>query len=474
MAHVVVVVIFVLAGVDIVLAGVVVACLVVLILALFLFLGLLEGFLLLTCFFLEALALLLTLACFFLLARLFLLTCLFLLALLLELTQLSATTCLLEQCWIALLLGSAHLRFLGRFILALFVVLLIFLLGVVGCLSLALLHRLGGFLLTTFIVGLGMLVVDSIFRNLLLDFLLVEFIEIAEVFLKGSSFLEQQVEVVLADDDIVGLLRDVLGIVFLPHTAIVVNLAIVGKSLDNNQSEVAKCHGFELEVLDDKRLKVVLCNLIEQLVRRNRVGREHEHKVLWLVAPLGEWGELLALATGSGVVRKSHRPQHATGVGRATIDFAALIQLLDNGRGCGCDVGLGIALKHLLDSALELLGVALGDIGERIDEHELRHDFRQRIGLHHLDIGCMDCGVVVVEVGSVGLVVELFLNQIHALEVLEVVGVLHSKAISRLGEVVENQLPVPFRSGEFSAPVVKQIHIIICVEAVGVVGISLK
>ena len=133
-----------------------------------------------------------------------------------------------------------------------------------------------------------------------------------------------------------------------------------------------------------------------------------------------------------------------------------------------------IALEHFLHGALELLGIALGDIGQCVQEHELRHDFRQRIGLHHFGISCMHGSIVVAQIGSVGLVVELFLHEVHALEVLDVVGVLHCLAILGVGKVVKNELPIPLRVGYVATAVVKQIHIIISVETVGVVGVAFK
>ena len=147
-----------------------------------------------------------------------------------------------------------------------------------------------------------------------LNLLLVELVKIAEVFLKRASLLQQQVEVLLTDDDIMSLSRNIHFLILLPHTAVMLNLGIVGKSLHNNKSKVSKCHGLQLEVLNHKRVEVVLSHLIEQLVRRSRVGREHQHKILRLVASLLEWSKFLVGIAASGVVRQSHRPQHAAGV----------------------------------------------------------------------------------------------------------------------------------------------------------------
>ena len=241
------------------------------------------------------------------------------------------------------------------------------------------------------------------------------------------------------------LLRDVHLGILLPHTAVVVYLIEIGKALDHNQSQIAKRHGLQLKVLDDKRVEVVLSHLKEQLVRRNRVGREHEHKVLWLVAALLERRELLVLGASSGVVGQAHGPEHAAGVDQSGMWLAALVEFLDNRRGGGCDISLGVALEHLLEGALELVVVLLGDIGQRVDKHELRHDLRQRIGLHHLKVGGMHGGVVVAQIGIVGLVVEFFLDEVHAHEVLDVVGILHRLAVLRVGKLVEDELPVVFR-----------------------------
>ena len=218
----------------------------------------------------------------------------------------------------------------------------------------------------------------------------------------------------------------------------------------------------------------MLSHLIEQLVGRHRVGREHEHKELRLVATLGEWSELSVGGVAGRVGRQAHRPQHAASVLRATINLATLVELLHHRRCCGSDIGLGIALKHLPEGFLEHLGVALGNIGQGVDKHKLGHNLRQRIGAHHVGIGLMHDGVVVVKIGSIGLVVEFFLHQIHALEVLQVVGILHRHAIFRLGEVAQNQLPVTLGVAILPAALVEQVHIIISVETIGVVGVTLK
>ena len=109
-----------------------------------------------------------------------------------------------------------------------------------------------------------------------------------------------------------------------------------------------------------------------------------------------------------------------------------------------------------------------------MQEHELGHDLRQRIGLHHLYIGGMNRSIVVVQVCGISLVVEFFLNKVHALKVLDIVWILHRLTIFRVGKLVDNELPIPFRVGEVATPVVEQIHIIIGVEAIGVVRVALE
>ena len=41
----------------------------------------------------------------------------------------------------------------------------------------------------------------------------------------------------------------------------------------------------------------------------------------------------------------------------------------------------------------------------------------------------MHGGIVVVEISGIGLIIHLFLHKVHALEVLEIVGILHCHAI---------------------------------------------
>ena len=238
---------------------------------------------------------------------------------------------------------------------------------------------------------------------------------------------------------------------------VLLEFGIVRESLDNEQSQIAEVHLFQVKVLHRVVAEVVLGHLIEQHIAPDGVGRVHKNEVLRLVESLAEWGELFLDALGGGVVAESHRPEHAAGILAATVNLAALVDLLHNRRSGGRDVGFGITLQHFLERFLELVVVLFSNIGKRVDKHELGHEFRQRVGAHHLGVGAMHSAIVVVEIVLVGLLIHAFLHLLHVLEVFKIVGVLHGLPVLGVGKFGQNHAAVVFGLREVAVAHVHEI-----------------
>ena len=118
--------------------------------------------------------------------------------------------------------------------------------------------------------------------------------------------------------------------------------------------------------------------------------------------------------------------------------------------------------------------VFLRNIGKRVDKHEFRHDFRQRIFLHHCGIGLVHCLVVVVEIVLISLSIHFLLLVSHVFQVLHIVGVGHGLAILRLGKVGQYELSERLGLGVVFAAHIHEIHVIVSVEAIDVVGVAFE
>ena len=191
-----------------------------------------------------------------------------------------------------------------------------------------------------------------------------------------------------------------------------------------------------------------------------------------LVESLAERGEFFLDALSGSVVAETCCPQHTAGVLAATVNLATLVDLLHDRRRGGCDVGFGIALKHLLEGFFELVVVLLGYIRQRVDEHELGHEFRQGILAHHLGISRMDLSIVVVQVIVVSPFIHAFLHLLHILEVLKIVRVLHCLSILGVGKFTQYHAAVVLGLCMVAVAHVHQVEVVVCVKAVDVVRIT--
>ena len=138
------------------------------------------------------------------------------------------------------------------------------------------------------------------------------------------------------------------------------------------------------------------------------------------------------------------------------------------------DVGFGIAFEHFLQHLLEFVVVLLGDIRQRIDEHKLRHQLRERIAAHHFGVSLMHSLVVVVQVVVVCFGIQLFLHLAHLLEVVEVGRVFHRYAVFRFGKVGENQPTPLLRLRHLVGAHTQQVEVVVHIKAVGVVGVAFE
>ena len=79
--------------------------------------------------------------------------------------------------------------------------------------------------------------------------------------------------------------------------------------------------------------------------------------------------------------------------------------------------------------------------------------------------------VVVVEVAGIGLLIHPLLIAVHVLQVLDVVGVFQRLALLGLGKVGEDHVAVDSGTIDRPLPHVHQVHVIVGVQTIGVVGI---
>ena len=167
-------------------------------------------------------------------------------------------------------------------------------------------------------------------------------------------------------------------------------------------------------------------------------------------------------------------PYHASCVGEAAVDFASFGHSGKVSRGHRRGIGLGIAFEHFAQRLVELFGLVFGDVGQRVEEHELGHEFAQGVVAHHVVVGLMNPVVAVFEVIVVGAGVEFFLTGIHLAQILEIVRVGHGEAVFRVGEIRQNFLAPFLGFGGVTGLHPHEVEVIVCVEAVDVVGIAFE
>ena len=161
-------------------------------------------------------------------------------------------------------------------------------------------------------------------------FLVVLLLQIVEVVLKGAALVQQQVEVVHADDDVVNLSRHVDGLVLLKCAAVMGSLLEVVHSLDHEQSQLTEVHLFDVIVLHFEGVEVVAGHLIEEHIAVHTVYRVEQDEHLRFIVVLGKRREDALQGFRSRVIAQSCGPQHAAHVAAAALEPAALVELLDD------------------------------------------------------------------------------------------------------------------------------------------------
>ena len=301
--------------------------------------------------------------------------------------------------------------------------------------------------------------------------LVVLVLKVVEIVLERPSLVKQQVEVVEADKHLMHLRGDIHRLVLVEDCAIVLQFLEVLKSAHHQQSQAPEGHLLQVVVLDNEGGEVVAGHLVEEGVRTHAVGGVEQDKHVRLVEVVGKRCELLCDVAGA-VVGQTCRPQHAARVVATATQSAPGVQALGDSRRHRRDVGLGIALQHLLEHLFKLVVVALGEITQCVNPHKLGHDFAERILAHHLGVSLVHGVVVVGQVVGVCHLVHLLLLVEHVLQVVEVVGVLKGFAILRVGKLLDDELPVSFGLAHTVGAHIHQVHVVVHVEAVGVVGVT--
>ena len=138
------------------------------------------------------------------------------------------------------------------------------------------------------------------------------------------------------------------------------------------------------------------------------------------------------------------------------------------------DVGVGIAFEQLAQHRVELLGPVLGNVSQRVQEHKLGHNLAQRIALLHDGVIIVHGLVVVGHICLICSIIQLALTAVHLAQILNIIRVAQRHTDGRIGKVVKNQLTIHLGIRRAILAHIHQIHIIICVEAILVVGVIIE
>ena len=252
--------------------------------------------------------------------------------------------------------------------------------------------------------------------------------------------------------------------------AVVVEFFEISEVFDGYHAEAAVVHGLEVEVFDDEGAEVVAGDVVEELIGADAVGGEDEDEELSVLGVEGE-GDGVGGGVG-GVAAERHVPNHGAhvGVGGGALELAAVVEAFEPGGYGWCEVGVGVAFEQGFEGLLELVGLAVGDVGEGLEEHELGHEAAHGEAVGDVVVDGVHLGVVVVHVGLVGAVVEGLLLGLHVAQALYVVGVLEGEGILGVGEVGEDELAVVLGARGVVAAHVHEVEVVVGVEAVDVVG----
>ena len=186
-----------------------------------------------------------------------------------------------------------------------------------------------------------------------------------------------------------------------------------------------------------------------------------------------ESGRLTILTLGHLAVGQSDIPEQSACIREAGMGFPPGLKALEYSSGHGSHIRFRPFVEQCLQTFAELLLVTLRQIREGVDEYKLGEDCRQWIVGFHLLRQTVHLLVVIGKISRIGLLVHLFLACVHLAQMGEVVGVEHGLPVGGVGEIGEYQPAPLLRLADIVASDGHQIHIVIDVEAIDVVGVSL-
>ena len=225
---------------------------------------------------------------------------------------------------------------------------------------------------------------------------------------------------------------------------VVEQLADVGKLTDNQHTEsAARIDDFEVEILHEEALEVEFGDFEEQVVLLDGVGLVGQQQYEGCLEVVdkhhgGIHGGTVALAVERAA------PHHAA-VGGTGLYVTAFADAFHHHAGQRRHIAVGIGCRELFEGILESFHVTFLNIGEGMEEDELRHQVGERPVVVYPEVGLMHLFGTARQIVLVGPDVHGILSGHHVPEVPDIVGVGHGLGVGGLGESFHQFLPVDFR-----------------------------
>ena len=240
-------------------------------------------------------------------------------------------------------------------------------------------------------------------ENSLLGILVGLVLHIAEIILEGAPAPEQSIEVLLRNhhrSHVVGK-AELSG--SIQHFQVMVDLLYVPESFYYKESEAPEVHQLQVKILYDKGREVMPGHFEEQGVGVDGLRRVEENKQLPLARVEVEFQ--VGRVGWDRIITQARVPEHTAHIRHSALEFLPLGQSLEICRGVFGHIRVGVALQHLHKRLAELVGLVLGHVGKRFQEHELGHEFAQGVLLAERVVKRVNPTVVILQICVESLVI---------------------------------------------------------------------
>ena len=147
--------------------------------------------------------------------------------------------------------------------------------------------------------------------------------EKTKIVIKRSATLQKFLEITLADLNRTHTLRDGHTLVACKQRTVMIQLTLITETLDDQQTETAEIHHFEVEITYHICGEVMTCHIKEKSVGRNIFRREQQDEIVRLFG--GEYElNLPRITVGGRVIGKTDVPEHTAHIRTSATQFASL------------------------------------------------------------------------------------------------------------------------------------------------------